>query len=188
MTDSALGRGSLRGAPGSVAAAEKDVPPQGSRGLALLRIVLGITWLHEAAWKIPPDFGRATDSGLWDWTNRALEHPVLPPYNWLVEAVVIPNFTLFGWLVFLTEAALGGFLLVGLSTRLWGAAGFVMALPITFSVLNVPGEWSYAYYIYLAAHVAVAAGAAGRCCGVDAIIRQSNGTDTRMTRMLWRLA
>lgn len=164
------------------------VHPWGRYGLAVLRVVVAITWLHEVAWKVPPDFGRASGSGLWDWTNRAIEHPVFPPYTWFVEHVVVPNFTFFGWVVFFTEAALGGFLLVGLATRLWGLIGFAMALPITFSVLNVPGEWSYAYYLYLAAHLAIAAGAAGRCCGLDAVVRSSHRRDGPVARTLRRLA
>jgi len=140
-------------------------------GLAVVRIVLGIIWLHESAWKTPPGFGEAAGGGLFEWTNFAIEFPVFAPYTAVVEAVVLPNFAFFGWLVFLGEAALGAFLIVGLLTRLWGAIGLAQALAITFSVISVPGEWSYAYYLLVAAHLAVLAGGAGRELGLDGVLR-----------------
>lgn len=36
-----------------------------------------------------------------------VDKPALPPYAWFVEHVVLPNFTFFGWLTLLTDAAGG---------------------------------------------------------------------------------
>ncbi|HUG83539.1 MAG TPA: TQO small subunit DoxD [Euzebya sp.] len=141
-------------------------PARGGAGLAVLRIVVGITWLHEAAWKTPPEF-----SGLADWVSRPLEHPTLGAWNAMVEAVILPNLTQFGWLTLLVEASLGGFLIVGLATRLWAAVGVLQATAIALSVISVPGEWSYAYYLFIAAHIALLAGAAGRSLGIDGLLR-----------------
>jgi thiosulfate dehydrogenase [quinone] large subunit len=139
--------------------------------LAVLRIVMGITWLHEAEWKIPPDFGQAGGGGLWFWSHQAIEHPVFPPFNAVLEAVVFPNFTAFGWGVLLAEAAIGGFLIVGLATRFWALVGLAQSVAITLSVLNAPNEWSYAYYMMLAIHLALFATAAGRHGGLDGVLR-----------------
>lgn len=170
-----------------------DLPAaRGAWSLAALRVVVGITWLHEAAWKVPPNFG-----ALRSWVERPLEFPVLGAYNALVEAVILPNFTLFAWLTYLTEAALGAFLIVGLATRLWAAVGAAMTVPITLSVLNysVSGdagtltEWSYAYYMMLAIHVALLATAAGRAWGVDGVLRERWLTsDHPVARLLARLS
>jgi thiosulfate dehydrogenase [quinone] large subunit len=156
-------------------AATEPRASRGAWGLAILRVVVGITWLHEAAWKLPPEFG-----ALRSWVSRPLEFPVLGAYNALVEAVILPNFTLFAWVTYLTEAALGAFLIVGLATRLWAAVGAAMTVPITLSVINysVSGdggtltEWSYAYYMMLAIHLALLATAAGRCWGLDGALRE----------------
>lgn len=144
------------------------VAPAGSGvGLAVLRIVVGITWLHESAWKTPPEF-----AGLRDWVTRPLENPTLGAWNAVIEAVVLPNLVFFGWVTLLVEASLGAFLIVGLGTRLWAAIGVVQAVAIALSVVSVPGEWSYAYYLFIAAHVALLAGAAGRRMGIDGLLRQ----------------
>lgn len=156
-------------------------------GLAALRIVIGLTFLHEAAWKIPPDFGQAGQEGLWEWTNFAVTNPVFPPYTFIVQNVVQPLFPLFGWLVFLGEAALGGFLIVGLLTRLVGAIGVLQALAITFSVLNLPNEWEYGYYILVAGLLAVTLGGGGRQLGLDQVLRPRwAASDSRVARLgLW---
>jgi thiosulfate dehydrogenase [quinone] large subunit len=157
--------------------------------LAVLRVVMGITWLHEAEWKVPPDFGQASGGGLWFWSHRAIEHPVFPPFNALLEAVVFPHFTLFGWLVLITEAAIGAFLIVGLATRFWAIVGFLQTFPIAFSVLNAPNEWSYAYYMMFAIHLALFATAAGRYIGLDGVLRPAwRRAHSAPARLLLRLS
>lgn len=141
--------------------------------LVAIRIVLGITFLHEAAWKLPPDFGRESGQGLWQWSNFAVEFPVFVPYSWLVENVVQPNFVFFGWVTFFLEAGIGAFLILGLLTRLTAVAGVAQSFAITFSVLNqdVFSEWSYAYYIMIAGFLAVIGTAPGRFYGLDGVLR-----------------
>lgn len=80
--------------------------------LAAVRIGVALLWIQNAGWKVPPDF-----AGLLHFTRFAVDAPVLAPYAWVVQTLVLPNFQLFGWLVLLVEAGLGAFLLVGLATR-----------------------------------------------------------------------
>ncbi len=139
--------------------------------LAAVRIVLGLLWVSNSGWKAPPDFGRDDGTGLFKFTSYAVEYPVLPPFSWLIENVVLPNFVLFGYLTLLLEASIGAFLLVGLATRFWAALGIVQTAAITLSVLNAPHEWPWAYYLMVAAHVVVLAAAAGRTGGLDGLLR-----------------
>jgi thiosulfate dehydrogenase [quinone] large subunit len=139
--------------------------------IALLRVGVAFLWIQNVGWKEPPDFGQASDGGLYHFTRFAVEHPVLTPYAWFVEHVVLPNFTFFGWLTLLTEAALGAFLLVGLATRFWAVVGVVQCLAITLSVLNAPNEWHWSYFLMVLSHVALFATAAGRSFGVDGVLR-----------------
>lgn len=65
--------------------------------MAALRILVGLMWLYNVAWKRAPDFGRDAGNGLYGFTKDAADHPVLPPFSWVVEQVVLPNISVFGW-------------------------------------------------------------------------------------------
>jgi thiosulfate dehydrogenase (quinone) large subunit len=83
----------------------------------------------------------------------------------------LPNFTFFGWMVLLVEAALGAFLLIGLATRFWALIGIAQTVVIALSVLNAPHEWYWSYLLMLLVHVALFATAAGRYGGLDGLLR-----------------
>jgi thiosulfate dehydrogenase [quinone] large subunit len=142
-----------------------------ARVMAAVRITVGLLWLTNAGWKIPPDFGEDGGRGLYRFTAEAIEHPVFPPFSWLVEEVILPNFVVFGWMVLLSEAALAAFLLLGLGTRLWALVGVVQSVAIGMSVALAPNEWPWSYALMIAVHAALFATAAGRTWGLDALVR-----------------
>jgi thiosulfate dehydrogenase [quinone] large subunit len=149
-----------------------------------IRIAIGLLWLTNAAWKVPPDF-----ETLRRFTRQAVTHPVLGPYSWLVEHLVLPNFTPFGWAVLLVEASLGAFLLLGLATRLWAVVGMLQTTAIALSVMNAPHEWSWSYYLMFLAHLAIFATAAGRTAGLDGIFRPAwERSSGRLARVFARLS
>jgi len=158
-------------------------------GLAVLRIAIGALWIQNSGWKTPPNFGQDGGTGLFKFTNYAVEYPVFPPFSWLIENVVLPNFTLFGYLTLVVEASLGAFLLVGLATRFWAVVGIAQSLAITMSVLNAPNEFPWTYYLMIVAHIVLLATAAGRTAGLDGVLRarwqQSSG---RAAKLLMRLS
>jgi thiosulfate dehydrogenase (quinone) large subunit len=165
-----------------------DTPGRGS-GIAFFvaRIVLGLLWVQNSGWKTPPDFGRSDGGGLYKFTSFAVEHEVLAPYAFVVRELILPNFILFGWLVLIVEASLGAFLLLGLATRLWALIGVAQSLAIALSVLNAPGEWSWAYYLMIASHLAIFAAAAGRYWGLDGVLRPSwERSNSQVARLLLR--
>jgi len=143
----------------------------GGVSLAVLRVGIAVLWIQNASWKIPPDFGAEANRGLFFWASQAVEFPVLAPYSAFVETVVLPNIAVFGWGVLLLEAALGAFLLIGLTTRFWAIVGFAQTIAITLSVLNAPHEWHWSYYLMLLAHVVLFGTAAGRSYGLDGVFR-----------------
>ena len=149
------------------------------------RIVLALLWIQNSGWKTPPDFGQSAEAGLYKFTRFAVEHEVFAPYAFVVRELILPNFTIFGWVVLIVEASLGAFLLLGLATRLWALVGVAQSLAIALSVLNAPGEWSWAYYLMIAAHLAIFAAAAGRYWGLDGALRPSwERGDSRTARLL----
>ena len=154
-----------------------------------VRIAMGILWVTNAGWKTPPDFGRESGRGLFRFTSFAVEHEVFAPFAFLVREVVLPNFTLFGWMVLIVEAALGSFLVLGLTTRLWALIGVAQAAAITLSTLNAPGEWNWGYYMLIAIHLLLFATAAGRFGGLDGVLRPAwERRNTRWSRLLLRFS
>ena len=144
--------------------------PRGSEVvLAALRIVAGLLWLYNVSWKRPPDFGEAAGNGLYAFTSDAVEHPVFPPYSWVVESLVLPNFQFFGWMVLAVETALAVLLLTGTAVRLAALLGIAQSVAIALSVVQTPGEWPWAYWMMIAIHVVLLGTASGRVAGVDGI-------------------
>ncbi|MBA2561207.1 MAG: TQO small subunit DoxD, partial [Propionibacteriales bacterium] len=128
---SALTESSGNGGP--IAAAEERL----ARAVpVILRLSVGFLWLTNAGWKVPPDFGQEAGRGLYGFTAAAVEHPVFSPFSWVVEQVILPNFTVFGWGVLILEASLGAFLLLGLATRFWALVGVAQSIGIGLSVAN----------------------------------------------------
>ncbi len=150
--------------------------------LAVFRAGIALLWIENVSWKRPPSFG-----SLRNYTQDAVDHPVFAPFSWVVEHLVLPNFTAFAWLTLFLEASLGAFLLIGLATRLWALIGIGQSLAIAMSVMNAPHEWEWSYYLMILAHVALFATAAGRSYGLDAVLRPTwERSGSRVSRLLVR--
>jgi len=99
--------------------------PQG-RGLAVLRVLLGVFFIFEAisksAWLLD---AAPLQSRLSDWLAQA------GPYNrWYLEAVCLPYAEVFARLVLFGEAATGLALVTGTYTRLAALMAFFMVMNI----------------------------------------------------------
>ncbi|MGH2720579.1 MAG: hypothetical protein ACRDJO_03100 [Actinomycetota bacterium] len=138
-------------------------------GPAVVRVTAGLLWFVNVDWKVPPDFGRAAGRGLARFVQAGIDHPVLPPYSWFLEHVVLPNLTVFGWLTLLIEAGLAALLISGTLTRLAALGGIAQSGAIALTVMNAPGEWYWSYLLMLVVHVAILATDAGKVFGVDGL-------------------
>ena len=135
--------------------------------IALCRMVIGVLWLYSLRWKLPPDFVPAEGRGLLDWLMLEVEFAAFPLYGAFVSDIVIPNFLLFAWLIFLSELFVGISLLTGTFTRVGGTIGMLMALNLGIGLLDVPGEWPWSYVMLAMWHGLFVVSAAGRVLGVD---------------------
>jgi thiosulfate dehydrogenase [quinone] large subunit len=93
---------------------------------------------------------------------------VIGPLRDLVSDVVIPHFTLFGWLVFRVELVAGVLLLLGLWTRIGALVGLVQSIAITLLVVAAPGEWVWTYVMLVASGLVVLVTPSGRRLSLDA--------------------
>lgn len=148
-----------------------DPPPARAGGVSLtiLRMVAGLLWLAHVWWKVPPDFGEDRRTGLWFWTHLAVDHPVFPPYSWLVEHLVLPNFTPFGWLVLVVETLVPVLLLTGTAVRLAALIGIGQSLAIGMSVAQAPNEWPWAYAMMISIHLVLLLAPSAQYAAVDAV-------------------
>jgi uncharacterized membrane protein YphA (DoxX/SURF4 family) len=154
-----------------------------------VRIAVALLWIQNVNWKNPPDFGRSSNSGLFEYTDDAILHPVFPPFSWLVQHVILPNFVPFGYLTLGVEFFVGAFLLAGFLTRFWAIIGLLQTVGITLSALNGPHEWHWSYYLMFVAQFVVLAAAAGRVAGVDGLFRPRwAASSTRLSRLFLRLS
>jgi uncharacterized membrane protein YphA (DoxX/SURF4 family) len=135
------------------------------------RMLIGILWLFSLRWKLPPDFMPESGRGLLDWLQLEVEHAAFPFYSDFVSSVVIPNFTAFAWIIFLTELLVGLSLLSGSFTRLGAAIGLLMALNLGIGLLEVPGEWPWSYVMLAMWQGTFVVVGAGRLWGVDGWLR-----------------
>lgn len=147
--------------------------------ISLSRILIGLLWLLSLRWKLPPDFQPAAGRGLMDWLQLEVQHAALPLYGTFVQTVVIPNFTLFAWLIFLAELLVALSLLTGTLTRLGAAAGLLMSINLGVGLLEVPGEWPWSYAMMAMWHGVFLVAGAGRFLGLDVWLRK------RLPRQAW---
>jgi uncharacterized membrane protein YphA (DoxX/SURF4 family) len=114
-----------------------------------LRIFVGVVWIANLSWKLPPDFGRHDARGLLYSFELAHRWALVGPLRDLVGSVVIPHFTLFGWLVFGIELSAGVLLTLGLMTRLGALLGCAESVAITLLVGRAPTEWFWGYAMFV---------------------------------------
>src|SRR5215475_7334501 len=142
--------------------------------VGLLRIMFGILWLQaalqKAPWVINAQGRRFGWLSNWIWTET--QHPTFGFYKTLLENMVLPHFTFFGYMSFVVELALGVSLLLGLLTVLGGIGGALWQFNIALGSYSVPGEWGWLWPLLIAPHLVFALSRAGRSVGLDLFLSQ----------------
>ena len=163
-------------------------------GLAvgLFRLMFGVLWLDAALQKAPWVIQDGQRFGwLYGWLWKEINHPTFGVYKAFLESVVLPHFTLFGYLSFFAEVTIGLSLLLGLCTVLGGVGGALWQFNIALGSYSVPGEWYWIWPLLIAPHLVFAHSRAGRSVGLDLILRQwllrGEKASTKSGRLLLRL-
>lgn len=136
--------------------------------LAFARMLLGLLWLGTLRWKLPPDFDGGNERGLREWLDLEVEHAVIGSYGVFIESVVIPNFTLFAWVLFISELFIGLGLLFGIATRTAALFGLLLSLNLLVGLLDVPGEWPWSYVLMAMWHGTILVSGAGSLWSIRA--------------------
>lgn len=144
--------------------------------VALYRIALGIMWLQmalqKAPWILDPE-GRPF-GWLYGYIWKEINHPTFGFYTAFLQGVVLPNFTVFGFLTFVTEIVIGLSLVLGLFVPLIGGlGGTLMQTNIMLGSYSIPGEWFWLWPMLIGSHIIFMMGRAGRRLGLDAALARS---------------
>jgi hypothetical protein len=136
--------------------------------LAGLRILVGLIWLENLRWKLPPDFGNERADGLLHYLRLGADYG-LQPFAWVAGEVLVPHDTAAGWMIFTAELVAGLLLLVGYRTGFGAALGTVTAVTIAALVGPAPGSWHWGYVMLVAINLTVLVGPANLRLSVDAL-------------------
>ncbi len=111
---------------------------------AAARIAVGLYWLYQQHWKLPPDFGLHDPRGLMFAFEQSMRYPTVDLYRVVLQQVVVPHFHLFGWLLLLVEVAIGVSLVLGAWTRAGALLGVLQAVSLLVAQARTPeGPWIY---------------------------------------------
>ncbi len=139
--------------------------------VALFRIGFGVLWIQMTLSKAPWRYYEGKQFGwLHGWILREIEYPTFNLYKAFLQSVVLPNFTLFGYLTFFAELAFGVSLLLGAFTVLGGLGGALWQFNIALGSYSVPGEWGWVWFLLIAPQLVFAHARAGRILGIDALL------------------
>ena len=155
-------------------------------GLVLARLVIGLLWITQLTWKMPPTFGcpanfaastsySARTTGLCDWTGLMAAYSLLPLHAAFVRNIVIPNIAWMGWLIWLMEVFIAATLVLGVFSRLGAAVGIIQAINLFIGLSAVPNEWYWSYGMLITLHVIFFCLPPGRTLGMDAYLRRRFG-------------
>lgn len=156
---------------------------------AAVRIVVGVYWLYEQHWKLPPDFGLHDARGLMFALEQSIRYPTVDLYRAFVQHVVVPHFHLFGWLIGVMEVAIGTSLTLGALTRAGALLGVLEAVNLLIAQGSTP-EGPAIYLVILAANLFVLVTPANRRFSVDRRLapklRATRSRPTMLNRVLLR--
>lgn len=152
-------------------------------GIVFARLIIGLLWVTQLAWKMPPTFGcpanfavstsyAARTTGLCDWTGLMASYSILPLHAAFVKSIIIPNIAWMGWLIWLMEVFIAVSLIFGVVTRLGAAVGIIQSLNLFIGLIAVPNEWYWTYAMLITLHVIFLCLPPGRIMGVDVWLRR----------------
>ncbi|CAN5522635.1 hypothetical protein BH24CHL4_BH24CHL4_11610 [soil metagenome] len=164
-----------------------------ARGMAVLRIFMGIIFLANGLAKVEPELGRI-DVGWYhgnlitqNQSRQILDFEVndrqvregaprgtqVPGVKWVANEVILEHWNIFKWLVTITELAVGALLILGLGTRLAALAGLLFQLFLA-AVYFSSNRWMFEQPHEYVPLIILALVPAGRMWGLDrALVRRN---------------
>ncbi len=131
------------------------------------RVMIGVMWFEGSLWKLPIPSG-----GFQYWLGQEGEFAAFGFYKELVKNVLLPNYALLNWPVFLAEMGMALSFILGLGVRLFAIIGILFTTQLYFGLYQHPSEWPWLYVFLIFVQGFFLIHAAGRSLGLDALIRR----------------
>lgn len=144
----------------------------------LMRVLIGAMWFEGMLWKLPL-FSRG--NGLYYWMEQMGQRAAFAWHRELVANVYLPFFEPFNLMILLAELTFAVCLILGFGVRFVGMLAVLFALHLWLGIYRAgdPAEWAWSYIFLAVVHALFAIHAAGRCLGLDALLRRSLGADSK---------
>ena len=136
-------------------------------GVLIMRLVAGGMWFQGTIWKLPLPVA----AGFKYWLAQEGKFSAIGPQGAIVRDFLLPHIALLQFPVYLTEIAFTVSLTLGLAVRLSGLIAVLFTLQLWLGLYNDPTEWPWTYMAIVFAHGMFAASEAGRCLGLDNLLR-----------------
>jgi len=164
--------------------------------IVLLRVVVGYEFVSQGIEKIHQGYLQVAEKNnlqianplqltleTWMTEERTVYKPLsggepagqkvrmFPWYRIFLEQGILPHARIFSTLVTVGEIALGALLIVGLLVRVASVAGIILVLNYLFATWHLGFPYPVLNEIVLASLLVFAIVGAGRCLGIDALLR-----------------
>ena len=133
----------------------------------VMRVAAGGMWFQGTIWKLPLPIS----AGFKYWLAQEGKFSAIGLQGAVVRDVLLPHIGLLQLPVYLTEIAFTVSLTLGLAVRLSGLVAVLFTLQLWLGLYNDPTEWAWTYMAIVFAHGMFAASEAGRCLGLDNLLR-----------------
>lgn len=129
----------------------------------LFRVLIGVMWFEGSLWKLPIPSG-----GFLYWMEQVSQHAAFGVHKDFAKSILVPNYAVLNWLVFLAEMGMALSFILGFGVRLFAVIGIVFTAHLYFGLYTHPAEWPWLFIFLIIVQGFFLIHRAGRSLGLDA--------------------
>jgi hypothetical protein len=148
----------------------------GAVAIWVFRLLIGAMWYQGTTWKLPLPVSDAFAF----WLGETGKYAAFPFIRVLVTHVFEPLLPVVNTLIYFAELSFAVTITLGMLTRLGALLALGQAAFLWIGLYQAPNEWPWNYMFLMIVHGFFIVTAAGRCLGVDALLRRPGGPVERV--------
>lgn len=138
-------------------------------GLWIARSLIGAMWFQGTLWKLP----LPVSGGFKYWMNQIAQNAAWGSMGHFYKDVLIPNIAIINSVAYAAETCFAVALLLGFLVRPAAVAAIALTANIWLGLYHNGSEWPWQYMFLMLVLGFLAADAAGRAFGLDAMLRRN---------------